>query len=1100
MRTIFKIFPILRILIISILFLLLTSVLPCDFATDSSVFAQESAGTSAAETASDAASVSWKDGVLTLPGIGTLSIPAKNVTVQEDAESGKTLVFSEIPSEETSDVQVVWTVNVRKSEPWVRLKCVLVSKTDCVLQKKAFPSIQIAPSFEPSALKILGTAGLRNPGEDAGSYMFLAAADPETRNGLVCGWLTAEIGSGIVQNSVSDGTLTFHAFEEFGKLRMKAGQKYASDEFLVGHFQDVRLGLEAYANAVSNHCNIHMKPAPSGYCTWYSNKNGGAGNEASTAEFAQFAAEKLIPFGMNLFQIDDKWQLGASRNGPNKNFMSHNPDGPYPSGMKPTTSTLNASGLTSGLWFMPFSGNYNDPYYADKQSWFVKSAITYPAPGEKNTRHYSSVNQIAGDPYETFWGGTSLDFTNPVVRAYVQKEVGQIAKDWGYKYFKIDGTWTAMACEQLYVNDEYAPDDLGEQVFVDPTLTNIQVYRDAWKLVRDSAGDDVFIMSCNLSQNMRTLGSSYGLVDAMRIGPDNGSSWRGICAGPIRGTARYFLNGRIWWNDPDPVYVRDSIPLTRAQLSTSWCSLAGQLYAFSDWLPELSEERIDVLRRTMQNHRRLNVRPVDLFNSELANVWILTENEKTSENGTVVSPRRDVVGLFNWNEKDVTEINYPLEFVGLDPSKRYVAYDFWNKVFLPVIEGRLKVELPPGECKILSLRAIEPHPLLVSTNRHISSPIFEVSDESWSEKTQTLTGTSTVVLNDPYELDIFVPESEKLQSEGKVLKVTDVNLENLRKDSDVKITQWDAQLNGARVRVRFTVEGAAPTVSAIQHLGEERTNLHKFTRDIRWTIHFEAANEEAAGVSDAAFPPKFQLSSELRRKSVLLKWDAFDGFGMVLVRRDLSDSNEQNVVRKISGTSFEDFQIKGGKSYEYTIQSIQFDGKPGKDARQIVVKTPKTPILGPLPPEPESNLADLTPVSTSSGWGGFSRNRAVSGNPLTLNGKTYDKGFGLHAAGHAAFAIPEGSKRFVAVCGLDDFHKTDDRRSVILRIYTDVKEMGEPRVLAAESPVLCCDTLAVWHFDVPLSDREKELYIEIDDAGDGIACDHVDFVRAGFLK
>ena len=67
---------------------------------------------------------------------------------------------------------------------------------------------------------------------------------------------------------------------------------------------------------------------------------------------------------------------------------------------------------------------------------------------------------------------------------------------------------------------------------------------------------------------MRTLGGCMGLVDSMRIGPDNGHRWAdyreeiakngsgSIITGPIRGTRLYFLNGRTWWNDPDPAYVR----------------------------------------------------------------------------------------------------------------------------------------------------------------------------------------------------------------------------------------------------------------------------------------------------------------------------------------------------------------------------------------------------------------------------------------------------------------------------------------------------------------------------------------------------------------
>ena len=52
-------------------------------------------------------------------------------------------------------------------------------------------------------------------------------------------------------------------------------------------------------------------------------------------------------------------------------------------------------------------------------------------------------------------------------------------------------------------------------------MTHVEAYRTGMKIVRETAGKDVFILGCNLAQNMRILGPSIGFVDAMRIGPDN---------------------------------------------------------------------------------------------------------------------------------------------------------------------------------------------------------------------------------------------------------------------------------------------------------------------------------------------------------------------------------------------------------------------------------------------------------------------------------------------------------------------------------------------------------------------------------------------------
>ena len=601
----------------------------------------------------------------------------------------------------------------------------------CVSTLK-LPPLTFAASCVGESVKALGTAGLTKPETNPGSYMFLSFAEPYTRRGVVAAWLTSRHASGVIFSDRAEGCARMLPELQYGRLALEAGQcaRARSEKFVVGAFDDCRFGLEAYADAVAKEFNVKLHPQVSGYCTWYADKFGGAGSADSTRAFAACADQKLKGWGFDFFQIDDKWQDGHSKNGPNKNFTQVRPNGPYAEGMKPTADNLRAKGIIPGLWFMPFSGNWNDPYYADKQDWFVK---------DKD-----------GKPYDTAWGGTCLDFTDPNVIKYVREEVARISKDWGYKYFKYDGTWTGMACKQIYVNDGYKQDDYGKQFFDDPTVTNMEVFRRALKLVRDAAGDDVFIMSCNVSQNMRTMGGAYGLVDAIRIGPDNGASWRGICTGPIRGTARYFYNGRVWYNDPDPVYVRDRIPLSHARTICSWAAIAGQLYAFSDWLPGLSEARVDVLRRTLAPHRRYReVRPVDLFESKLAHTWTLGD-------GPV-----KVFGVFNWNEKVPLDVNYPAAYAGLDPATTYVGWDFWSNQAVAPFKGAFATSVAAADCRVIAVAPLD-RPRLLSASRHVAAPFCGAVETGWEKN--TLTGTVTTCAGEAAELRITVPAGYQVTS------------------------------------------------------------------------------------------------------------------------------------------------------------------------------------------------------------------------------------------------------------------------------------------------------------------------------------------------
>jgi hypothetical protein len=585
-------------------------------------------------------------------------------------------------------------------------------------------------------LRTMGTAGLTAPDKNPGSYLFLTLAVPETRRGVVAGWLTEDRGSGVLFSKIEDQHIGFTARLDYGHLIIPANGSTQLETLAIGIFDDARIGQEEYANAVARQYRVHLHPQVNGYCTWYSNPHGGAADERSIGELAETAARELKPFGFSFIQIDDKWQDGLERNGPARRFYRVKPDGPYPHGMKPTADKLKALGLTTGIWFLPFASDWQDPEFKDRQSWFVRRAD--------------------GKMYETAWGNTCLDLTNPDVTNYLAGLVKTI-HGWGINYFKMDGLWTGTATEQIYVNDGFHEDHMGDNApFHDPRKTNVEAMRDGLKLLRQAAGPDVFFSGCNLSQNMRSLAGSLGLVDSMRIGPDNGQSWRdyhqeilenasgSIITGPVRGTRLYFLHGRFWWNDPDPCYVRPSISLNHAQLITSWVALSGQFNLNSDWLPGLPPERMNILRRTIPAHHAL-ARPVDYFESILPSIWLVTTNS--------ASVRRDVIGLFNWDSRERL-VACRADKAGLAPNKRYHAFDFWSGAPRPDFETEFAFAVPGQSCRVISVRAAESHPVLVSTSRHVTQGIIDVSDERWSGAGDVLQASSRIVANDPYELRV----------------------------------------------------------------------------------------------------------------------------------------------------------------------------------------------------------------------------------------------------------------------------------------------------------------------------------------------------------
>jgi hypothetical protein len=588
-----------------------------------------------------------------------------------------------------------------------------------------------------SELRTMGTAGLMAPDQNPGSYLFLTLVQPETRRGIVAGWLTADRGSGVLFSDVTQDRVRFRAQSDYGHLRLEAGETARLETLAIGIFEDARVGQELFADAIARQHHIRLRPQPAGYCTWYSNPHGGAADEKAIVELAECAAKELKPFGLSFIQIDDKWQDGQERNGPARRFLRAKPDGPYPHGMKPVADRFHQLGLTAGIWFLPFASDYQDPEFKDRQEWFAK--------------------RLDGKPYETPWGNTSLDLTHPDVQAYLA-EMARTIHGWGYNYFKMDGLWTGTASEQIYVNDGYRDDHFGSNApFHDPRKTNLEAFRDGLRLLRQAAGPEVFFSGCNVSQNMRTLGGCIGLVDSMRIGPDNGHGWGNyrqeiaknacgsIITGPVRGTRLYFLNGRTWWNDPDPSYVRSAIPIQHARLITSWVALSGQFYLNSDWIPGLPSERLDIIKRTIPAHQSAIARPVDYFDTIMPRIWLVSDTRQAA--------RRDVLGLYNWESEPQT-LTCAAAKAGLDPAQTYFAFDFWDNAPAPSFSGEFSYQVRAQSCRVIAVRAAAGHPVLVSTSRHVTQGMVDVVAEKWSGLPRTLSGTSQVVGDDLYELRV----------------------------------------------------------------------------------------------------------------------------------------------------------------------------------------------------------------------------------------------------------------------------------------------------------------------------------------------------------
>ena len=913
-------------------------------------------------------------------------------------------------------------VMVFPNQPFIFFRSVLKNgSVQQVTNRISYAALKVDLGLPVAALNTLGTGGLLKPDKNPGSYMWTAVADPVTRRGVVAGWVTTDRGSGIVRMETDGSSLRLLPHVDYGRLLLEPGQSETLETFAVGRFDDARLGLEAYADTLAKVYDIHLPPMPTVHCTWYVD---GASRENVLTGRTAYASQNLKPYGLNVIQIDDGWQLGNSKNGPKKVFIDHNPQGPYPSGMKATADTIRKADMTAGIWLIPFAGSSDDPWFADKTEWFAKKPD--------------------GKPYDTRWGGTCFDLTRKDTQAYLKSVIRKLTHEWGYNYLKMDGLYTGASVNLNYVCDTFREDEIGQAVLSDPKVTQIEMMRNSLRLVRETAGKDVFLLGCCEPQNTRSAGAAFGLIDAMRIGPDNGANWAGMMRGPEFGAWQYFLNRRVWFNDPDPLYVRASLPLEHARVITSWVTLSGQMNSSSEEYAKLPADRLELLKRTMPSHQAVS-RPVDLFENRIPGIWLVTDTDS--------GERRDVVGLFNWDSKEKA-FDESLAKIGIPGDGEQIAFDFWGNTLTPPFKGRLTQTLRPQSCMVLSVRPVTDHPQLISTSRHITQGMVDVKAEGWDAMKRELSGVSAVVENDPYELRVL-----SYTTQGTLAHKTAT-----LSSSDIK----------AGVQVETKVEE-----------GLIRITLRSPTsRDVRWSVAF--SNENAMPVKPAADALKTEMPDIYG--PVIVTWNS--------TTRACELSRDGAVLAQAAtGGVWRDARVQSEKTYRYEVVPFTLTGTRG-EPQSVTFTVPSIPQLGSVPPKPDVKLDTLTPVKQAVGYGSLKKGSSLNG-PLRLGKETFASGICIHADGYAVYTRDLSWRRFVAIAGIDESQRPQEQSSIIFSVAV---EAADGRRVLASSPVLRFGQRERWHFNVELPKDAERVVLLSESAGDGNKSDHGDWCDAGFIK
>ena len=541
----------------------------------------------------------------------------------------------------------------------------------------------------------------RRRGEFCGE-MFGALIDHETRTAIVAGQIGAADQFAQIGADTRRGQAALTLTCDLDGVPLAPGQSIASEEMFI---QLIDLPADDpfadYFNAVAR----QMKPRRpalnpnAGWCSWYDyfprvREDDVIANLKTAGDW-----RSLIP--IDLIQIDDGYQTKTG------DWLSINAK--FPHGMKWLADQIREAGHTPGLWLAPFIAVRSSQVATRHPDWLIRDERGHPTLIGKGWNE---------DNY-------GLDVTHPSARDYVRRVIETAVRDWGYPYLKLDFLYAAAAPGLRH----------------DPTFTRAQALRRGLELIREAAGDDVFLLGCGCP-----LAAAIGIVDGMRIGPDIAPEpeptwiprYKGIT--PIfkheagfpagRNAARNVLNRsglhRKWWlNDPDCLIVREARHMNEIEVR-SWASvvgLSGGLIVLSDDLPALALGRRRYITPVLPVLNQAAL-ALDLFERELPELYVLRQDHDW---GSGV-----VAGAFNWGDRPRRKV-IDLAQLDLDPFQAHHAFEFWSGEYRRVENGQIDLgELPAHGCAVVAIRPVLDRPHLVATTFHLTMggeiELFEIGD------------------------------------------------------------------------------------------------------------------------------------------------------------------------------------------------------------------------------------------------------------------------------------------------------------------------------------------------------------------------------------
>ena len=490
---------------------------------------------------------------------------------------------------------------------------------------------------------------------------------------------------------------------------------------------------------------INKKPA-AGWCSWEAFRRDI--DEKKISGIAEFMEKNLKDYGLEYIQVDDGYQKmplpyraeGTMKEG----WMTCDPE-KFPGGHKWIVDTIRSHGFVPAIWTNANITNEDFPKH-----------------------HPEDVLMKDGEPMRGEW----IEFLYSCTEKNLEEQVTPVFegfRDAGYKYVKIDAIRHLLfdglheAVRLGLMNNEEA-----EQKF--------RAYMEASK---KGMSDDMYYLA-----SWGEMHEVVGLADACRISMDANPTWAGIRMQMFE-MARWLHTQRILFvNDPDHVCVRTKPEWAKSVLSL--ISLSGGLYMLSDTEDAYTEEKLDIIRKTLPPLPSVTAETGPLNMDFPAYTWTKLHGFAVQSHETPVEMEEvslkeayDMAGIYPTMEDDhpfSTLWSFHLEHAGeswtvmgrfatvpleassvgldrinLDPEAEYHAFDFWKQEYLGIVSGEIKCPaLDLGCCQIIGLRRVQKTPQFIASSRHVSMDAVSVENLKWDAGLLTAVLTGARGMNSIY--------------------------------------------------------------------------------------------------------------------------------------------------------------------------------------------------------------------------------------------------------------------------------------------------------------------------------------------------------------